>query len=126
MINKNNIRTALLAVGITLSLSACSAFDWLVYKYDIPQGNYMEKQQVEKLRIQMTKEQVEFVLGKPVLRDSFKSDAWYYVYQFKSGRNGQLTRKELVVHFDKQGKLLKVDSDYALSEDFNTPLEESK
>lgn len=69
---KKQSLTLLSVSALTLSLSACSVFDWLVYKPDIPQGNYMEPQQVEKLRIDMTKEQVEFVLGRPVLRDSFK------------------------------------------------------
>jgi len=57
MINKKQSLTLLSAIALSVSLSACSVFDWLIYKPDIPQGNYMEPQQVEKLRIDMTKEQ---------------------------------------------------------------------
>ncbi|WP_417762234.1 outer membrane protein assembly factor BamE [Shewanella sp.] len=112
------------AITLSLSLSACSVMDWLVYKPDIPQGNYMEKQQVEKLRIDMTKTQVEFILGRPVLRDSFADDTWYYVYHYKSGRDASIIHKELIAHFDGD-KLTSVTGDYELSPEFSTPLEQS-
>lgn len=122
---KKQSLTLLGAAALSLSLSACSVFDWLIYKPDIPQGNYMETQQVEKLRIEMTKEQVEYILGRPVLRDSFSDDTWYYVYHYKSGRDASITHKELIIHFE--GEILtKVDGDYELAEDFNTPLDQSR
>jgi len=122
---KKQSLTLLGAAALSLSLSACSVFDWLIYKPDIPQGNYMETQQVEKLRIEMTKEQVEYILGRPVLRDSFADDTWYYVYHYKSGRDASITHKELIIHFEGE-MLTKVDGDYELAEDFNTPLDQSR
>jgi len=122
---KKQSLTLLGAAALSLSLSACSVFDWLIYKPDIPQGNYMETQQVEKLRIEMTKEQIEYILGRPVLRDSFADDTWYYVYHYKSGRDASITHKELIIHFE--GEILtKVDGDYELAEDFYTPLDQSR
>ncbi|MCH4295446.1 outer membrane protein assembly factor BamE [Shewanella sp. 3B26] len=125
MLIKKHSLTLLGAAALSLSLSGCSVFDWLVYKPDIPQGNYMEPQQVEKLRVEMTKEQAEYVLGRPVLRDSFADDTWYYVYHFKSGRDASIIHKELVLHFENN-RLAKVSGDYELSAEFNTPLEQSK
>lgn len=125
MINKKQSLTLLSAVALSVSLSACSVFDWLIYKPDIPQGNYMEPQQVEQLRIDMTKEQAEYILGRPVLRDSFADDTWYYVYHYKSGRDASITHKELILHFTGD-KLSLVKGDYELSKDFNIPLEQSK
>lgn len=122
---KKKSLTLLGAAALSLSLSGCGVFDWLIYKPDIPQGNYMEKQQVEKLRIDMTKEQVEYVLGRPVLRDSFSDDTWYYVYHYKSGRDASIIHKELILNFDGD-KLAEVKGDYELSPEFGTPLEESK
>ncbi len=122
-IKKHSI-TLLGATALTLSLSGCSVFDWLIYKPDVPQGNYMEKQQVEKLRIQMTKEQVEYILGRPVLRDSFADDTWYYVYHYKSGRDASIIHKELILNFNGD-KLASVNGDYEMSSEFNTPLEQS-
>lgn len=113
------------AAALSLSLSACSVFDWLIYKPDISQGNYMEKQQVEKLRMEMTKEQVQYILGRPVIHDSFSDDTWYYVYQFKSGRDASIIHKELIIRFSGD-KLIQAEGDYDLSPDFNTPLDESR
>lgn len=122
---KKKSLTLLGAVALSLSVSGCGVFDWLIYKPDIPQGNYMETQQVEKLRIEMTKEQVEYILGRPVLRDSFSDDTWYYVYHFKSGRDASIIHKELIIHFEND-MLTKVVGDYDLAEDFDTPLEQSR
>ena len=124
MINKKQRLTLVSAVALSLSLSGCSVFDWLIYKPDVPQGNYMETQQVDKLRIDMSKEQAEYILGRPVLRDSFSDDTWYYVYHFKSGRDASITHKELIIHFNGD-KISSVAGDYDLSPEFNTPLEES-
>ncbi|MBM7074411.1 outer membrane protein assembly factor BamE [Shewanella sp. 202IG2-18] len=121
MIDKKQGVTLLGAVALSLSLSACSVFDWLIYKPDVPQGNYMDQQQVEKLRIDMTKEQAEYVLGHPVLRDSFADNTWYYIYHYKSGRDASIIHKELILNFDKN-KLVKVTGDYKLSESFDVPL----
>lgn len=124
MINKKQRLTLVSAVALSLSLSGCSVFDWLIYKPDVPQGNYMETQQVDKLRIDMSKEQAEYILGRPVLRDSFSDDTWYYVYHFKSGRDASITHKELIIHFNGD-KISSVTGDYELSPEFNIPLEES-
>ena len=84
----------LIAAALTaLTLSGCS----LVYRIDIPQGNYVEQKQVDKLRQGMTREQVEFVLGSPMLRDSFDPNTWYYLYEFQPGR-GDKERKELTLN----------------------------
>ncbi|QIZ75900.1 outer membrane protein assembly factor BamE [Ferrimonas lipolytica] len=114
-------RNLMLAAAVTAGLSGCTHFEWLVYKIDVPQGNFIEQSQVEKLRVEMTKEQVEFVLGKPVLRDSFASNTWYYVYQYKNGRTDEISEKELIVHFTDD-KVASVTGNYELDEEFNTPL----
>lgn len=115
----------MVAAALSAGVTGCSVFDWMVYKIDIPQGNFIEQNQVEKLRIGMNREQVEFVLGRPVLRDSFASDTWYYVYQFKNGRTNELTRKELVVHFADDA-VVSIEGDYELSAEFHTPLQSGR
>jgi outer membrane protein assembly factor BamE len=122
MINKKQSLTLIGAMALSVSLSACSVFDYLIYKPDVAQGNYMEPIQVEKLRINMTKEQAEFILGRPVLRDSFADNVWYYVYHFKSGRDASIMHKELILRFDGD-LLISAAGDYEISSDFDTPLE---
>ncbi|MBY6186331.1 outer membrane protein assembly factor BamE [Marinobacter hydrocarbonoclasticus] len=115
-------RMLMVAAALSAGITGCSVFDWMVYKIDIPQGNFIEQSQVEKLRVGMNREQVEFILGRPVLRDSFASDTWYYVYQFKSGRTNEVTRKELVVKF-ADDSVVSIEGDYELSSDFSSPLQ---
>ncbi len=108
-----------LAVSLALSLSACSSW---IYRIDIPQGNYLEQKDIDKLQVDMTKEQVKFILGSPVVADSFDQDTWYYVYRFKSGRNSDFNRaKNFTLHF-KDDKLVSAEGDFSLSENFDTPM----
>ncbi|MGL5289038.1 MAG: outer membrane protein assembly factor BamE, partial [Aeromonas sp.] len=99
----------LIAAALTaITLSGCS----LVYRIDIPQGNYVEQKQVDKLRQGMTREQVSFVLGTPMLRDGFDPNSWYYLYEFQPG-HGELERKELTVTFTNE-QLSSVTGDFPL------------
>jgi len=105
-------------ITISLFLSACSSW---VYRIDIPQGNYLEQKSIDKIQIGMTKEQVKFILGSPVVIDTFDNDTWNYIYRFKSGRDEKLnTQKGFTVKFE-DNKLISAEGDFELSENFNTP-----
>ena len=109
-------RTSIIAVA--LSLSACSSW---VYRIDIPQGNYLEQKSIDKIQMGMTKEQVKFILGSPVVIDAFDGDTWNYVYRFKSGRSKKLDlKKSFTIKFE-DNQLISADGDFELSENFNTP-----
>jgi outer membrane protein assembly factor BamE len=106
-------------IAIVLSLSACSSW---VYRIDIPQGNYLEQKSIDKIQIGMTKEQVKFILGSPVVLDAFNKDTWHYVYKLKSGRSEKLNvSKSFTVVFEDD-KLVSASGDFELSENFNTPM----
>jgi len=106
---------------LSLSLSGCSTW---IYKYDINQGNYLNQDDVNKLRVNMTKEQVQFVLGTPVVQNPFKSDKWHYVYTTKSGKTDLTKRKELIVSFEADA-LTAISGDFEQPEDFNKSLDEN-
>ncbi|TMP27402.1 outer membrane assembly protein BamE [Pseudoalteromonas rubra] len=103
----------------TTMLSACSSW---VYRINIPQGNFLEQSDVDKLRIAMTKEQVLYVLGTPVAKDAFNTEIWHYSYVFNLGRDSE-QRRELVVYF-KGDNLSDISGDFDKPADFNTPLSE--
>ncbi len=107
------------AIIITaLTLSACSSW---VFRYDVAQGNYLEQKNIEKLQVGMTKEQVKFILGSPVVVDAFNNDTWNYVYKLKSGRNKDFDiKKQFIINF-ADDKLISASGDFTLSENFNTP-----
>ncbi|WP_057832174.1 outer membrane protein assembly factor BamE [Colwellia sp. TT2012] len=107
------------AIIITaLTLSSCSSW---VYRYDVPQGNYLEQKSIDKLQVDMTKEQVKFILGSPVVVDAFDNDTWSYIYKLKSGRSKKFDlRKQFIIKFSDD-KLVSASGDFKLSDKFNTP-----
>ena len=111
------IRVLCVALALS-SISACSSW---VYRIDIPQGNFLEQKDIDKLRIAMTKEQVKYVLGSPVASNAFDNDTWHYFYALKSGR-GDHFEKRLIVEFEND-KLKDIKGDFTKSDDFNTPLD---
>jgi outer membrane protein assembly factor BamE len=69
-----------------------------VYKLDINQGNYISQDQVERLRVGQTRQQVRLILGTPLLADPFHATRWDYVYEFE--RQGRvLEHSQLTVYF---------------------------
>jgi len=109
----------ILAITIALSLSACSSW---VFRIDIPQGNFLEQKDIDKLQIGMNKEQVKFVLGSPVVVDAFNNDTWHYVYLFKSGRSEKYnTNKKFTMKFEND-LLVTAEGDFELSENFYVPM----
>lgn len=116
-----SLSKVLLIASLALTLPACSFVDWLVYKQDKPQGNFLEQKDIDKIRIEMTKEQIAFIVGRPVVEDTFGGDKWRYIYHFKSGRNAKITHRELIMIF-KDNKLIEMSGDYTPNEDFNTPI----
>lgn len=109
----------IIVIIISLLSSACSSW---VYRIDIPQGNYLDKKRVEKLQLGMTKEQVKFVLGSPVVINSFEKNTWNYIYRFKSGRSDKFNiEKRFTVVFEDE-KLAKAYGDFELPESFYTPI----
>ncbi|NVK23340.1 MAG: outer membrane protein assembly factor BamE [Gammaproteobacteria bacterium] len=110
----------LLFVLLTCSLlSACSSW---VYKYDISQGNFLNQDDIDKLRIDMTKEQVEYVLGTTLLKSAFSDDKWLYVHTLKSGKTDKTTRREVIVNFEN-GLLKSIEGTLKEPENFNEPLD---
>jgi outer membrane protein assembly factor BamE len=98
---------------LTLALGACSASyvpNFLrPYRPDVQQGNIVTKDMVEQLRPGMTRDQVRFLLGTPMLTDLFHQDRWDYTYYLRRKSGETQIRKLSVVFAD--GKLNRFDSD---------------
>jgi outer membrane protein assembly factor BamE len=79
------------------------------YKMDIQQGNYVSQEMVSQLRPGMSKEQVRFILGTPLITDIFHGERWDYVY-WREDPGGKREQRKLAVFFDG-GKLARLDGD---------------
>jgi outer membrane protein assembly factor BamE len=69
-----------------------------VYKIAIPQGNVITQDMVDLLRPGMTKRQVSFVMGTPLIRDPFHQDRWDFIYSFQPG-GGERGQERITVFF---------------------------
>jgi len=78
-----------------------------IHKINVIQGNYLDDDTIAKVKPGMTIEQVRFVLGDPVLEDSFSKDSWEYLYYLRIGRTKTTRQERLTVHF-KDGKVSKI------------------
>ena len=83
-------------------LGGCSNIDSLgfpgVHKIDIQQGNLITDQMVELLRPGLTQRQVQYVMGTPLVVDTFNPNHWDYVYQYRHG-DGRYEERKLRVVF---------------------------
>jgi outer membrane protein assembly factor BamE len=81
-----------------------------VYKADIQQGNVVTSDMVEKLKPGMTRSQVRFVLGTPLVTDTFHPDRWDYIFYQKRGADARFDPSRLTVVF-KGDALLRVEGE---------------
>ena len=65
------------------------------------QGNLLEQQDIEAVKPGMTRSQVRFLLGTPVVQDPFHQDRWDYIYFFRQGRSRTADRRWLIVYFEE-------------------------
>ena len=70
-------------VLVAACLAACSFHLPRVHKIVIQQGNVITQEMVDRLKPGMTRRQVAFVMGEPVLRNDFTPDRWDYVYSIQ-------------------------------------------
>lgn len=84
-------------LAVALLLGACSL---TTYKMDIQQGNVVTQEMVSKLRPGMTRSQVKFVMGTPLVNDPFHTERWDYFYELIKGGKPQ-DRRRLTLIFDK-------------------------
>ena len=104
------IRTFIPILSISLLLAACGAAPPVQpYRIDVRQGNVVTQDMVAQLKPGLTKEQVRFILGSPLVSDMFHTDRWDYVYHFQPG-NGALQQRRLTVIF-VDSKLSKLAGD---------------
>lgn len=95
-----------------LSATGCSSFEFPgVYKLSIPQGNVVDQDMVDRLKPGMTKSQVRFILGTPLLQDSFMAQRWDYHYSLLKA-DGDTVVKQLSVHFDNQDRMSRLSGDW--------------
>ncbi|MFU2059673.1 outer membrane protein assembly factor BamE [Avibacterium volantium] len=107
------LKTLITAAMLALSVTACSTVSKVVYRIDVPQGNYLEAATVDQVKVGMNKQQVQYLLGTPVLIDPFSDDTWYYVFLIQKAYQTP-EQHTFIVNFDRQGVVTHLDLDKPL------------
>ena len=87
-------------IWLSLSLTGCGNFGFPgVYTIDVEQGNIVTPEMVEQLQPGMTRRQVRFVMGTPLIEDTFNENRWDYRYLNRNGAK-ILGESQLTVIFE--------------------------
>ena len=105
------IKMRIFLIVLSLLLTACSSSLPSIkpYKMPIQQGNLVTSKMLMQLKPGMTKTQVRFVMGTPLITDSFHKDQWDYFYQMQ--KDGAIIEQRRVILTFEKDLLAKVKGD---------------
>jgi outer membrane protein assembly factor BamE len=91
---KTIFQRLLLGTALSVLASGC------VYRINIQQGNFLDQAAVDQVKDGMTRSQVRYLLGTPMVADSFNKERWDYIYYLKKGRSRHVDSRRVTVYFD--------------------------
>jgi len=106
--------SASLVLMTVLTLTGCSSGNQFirfpgVYKMDIQQGNLIIQKKVNQLKPSMSKEQIAYIMGQPILADAFNKNRWDYIDSFQPG--GKKRQQKTLTLYFQQNKLISISGD---------------
>jgi outer membrane protein assembly factor BamE len=104
---RNIIPVALLLAGCSGGMPKLPSIT--PYQMDIQQGNVVTQEMIAKVQLGMTRSQVRFALGTPLIMDVFHGERWDYVYRYQKG--GAVTEHRRIVVIFKDDKLVRIEGD---------------
>ncbi len=107
-LNINKMVVYIIMLLALLQLGGCSIIPPLLYRIDVQQGNVVTHEMVKKLKPGMTKSQVRFVLGSPLIVDTFRDNRWDYVYLRQE--KGELIEQQRLTVFFEEEKLTHIEN----------------
>lgn len=98
--------TRIIAIVALFSvLAAC------VYRQDIPQGNSLNEEEIEAVEVGMTRSQVHYLLGTPMLETPLHEDRWLYHHYRDSQRPEASSSRYLRIYFNDQGRVREISTE---------------
>ena len=86
---------------IMLVLLAVATASGCVYRANISQGNLVKQEDLDQVEIGMTRGQIRYLLGTPMIDDPFHADRWDYVYYLKVGRQDAGFKRWVSIVFEE-------------------------
>lgn len=82
-----------------LLIAAMLAASGCVYRANMSQGNIVIEEDLDQVELDMTRNQVRFLLGTPMVDDPFHANRWDYVYYVKIGRRDATAKRWVSILF---------------------------
>jgi outer membrane protein assembly factor BamE len=102
-------RLSVLALLVLLTgCSVLQGFSLRPYRMNVQQGNFLEAKDVDQIQVGMTRSQVRFLIGTPMVADPFNVQRWDYVFFFKVGRTRNEISSHLTVWFEDD-RVVRID-----------------
>lgn len=86
---------AMLVALFCAGLAGCG-----VYRINVQQGNYIKDEKLAQLKVGMSKRQVQYLMGSPIIQDAFHPDRWDYVFSFRNGKTNSTGKTKMSIYFD--------------------------
>ena len=103
----------MLIFTLSLLVAACDLGPKLTpYRIEIQQGNYVTQEMVAQLSPGLTRDQVRFVLGTPLVSDIFHEERWDYVFMRRYANSREVEYRRIAVFFE-EGRLKRIEGDVA-------------
>ena len=103
----------ILILTLSLLAAACDFAPKLTpYRIEIQQGNYITQEMVAQLSPGLTRDQVRFVLGTPLVSDIFHEERWDYVFRRQRADSREVEYRRMAVFFE-EGRLKRIEGDAA-------------
>src|ERR1700743_1947496 len=96
------IQCLAICYAVSLTASGC------LYRINIQQGNFLNQGAVDTVKEGMTRSQVRYLLGTPMVADSFNKERWDYIYYLKKGRTRHVDSRRVTVYFEDE-KVARLD-----------------
>jgi outer membrane protein assembly factor BamE len=99
-----------------LLIIACALTSSCVYQAALSQGNLLDQEDIDQAEVGMTRGQIRFLLGTPMIDDPFHENRWDYIYFLRIRKEKALFKRWISIRFEDD-KVIKIDKEKQLSED---------
>jgi len=111
------IKTRFFLLSVLIISTVIGATGCTVHRLDIQQGNIIEDKMLDQLKIGISKRQVRFIMGSPLLTDPFHANRWDYVYTDQPGDKRKIIEyRHISVYFEGDRLVKIVNSEKAVPE----------
>ena len=87
-------------LSLLVLLSSLLLLGGCIYQAALSQGNLLDQEDIDQVDVGMTRGQVRFLLGTPMIDDPFHENRWDYIYYLRTGRDKASFKRWVSVYFD--------------------------